>query len=175
LHPILSRALFIPTFLWNALLGRFLRKRNWWDHIESNLILGAMPLRKDVDKLVAEGVTAVVNMCQEYPGPTDLYAQHHIEQLRLPTVDFNPPSLEHARLGVDFIQKHLSQNGTVYVHCKAGRARSANVLMCFLMAHRNMTIEQAQKFLLSKRPHVNRKLTESPTVLAFADELPKKS
>ena len=150
-----------------------MKRRNWWDHVEDHLILGAMPLRSDVKKLAAENVRGVVNMCKEYPGPKDLYAENHIEQLWLPTVDFNPPSLDDVRRGVDFIQRHIEKGQTVYVHCKAGRARSATVVMCFLIAHRKMSIDQAHRFLLEKRPHISRSLPESPTVLAFAQEQAK--
>ena len=169
--PLVSRLIYWPTFWWNALLGRVLKRRNWWDEVNENLILGAVPLRQDVPQLAELGITGVVNTCDEYDGPQDLYAQYSIEQLWIPTVDFNPPSLESVTAGVAFIDRHIRGGGKVYVHCKAGRARSATVVLCYLMAHEGMTAEAAQQHLLDARPHVNPQLPSRQVVQDFAATL----
>ena len=167
MRPLLARSLFLPTFAWNYLLGRILHRRHWWDPVDKLVILGAMPLKSDVPKLAQLQVRGVINMCQEYAGPTDAYEHYKIEQLWLPTIDFNPPSLESVRLGVEFLQQKTSQGHTVYVHCKAGRARSATIVICWLVKHRGMSLQQAQSHLLKCRPHVNPHLVRRPVVRQF--------
>ncbi len=154
------------------MLGRVLGRRHWWDPIDDQILLGAMPLRSDVAKMAEQGVTAVVNMCQEYPGPIEEYRQHHIEQLWLPTVDFNPPSIEHVREGVEFIERHVQRGGKIYIHCKAGRARSATVAICYLIRYRNMSPQRAQAHLLACRPHVHPTLDQREVVKQYVAELP---
>ena len=172
----MAQSLFWPTFAWNVTLGRLLKIRRWWDPVDDAVILGARPLRRDVARFAKElGVTGVVNMCEEYCGPKDLYEQFKIEQLWLPTVDFNPPSVEDISKGVEFIQKHADNGGRVYVHCKAGRARSATVVLCWLVKYRGMTPASAQKLLLEKRPHVHPKLPERKVVQEFCSQLPTQS
>lgn len=57
-----------------------------------------------------------------------------VEQLKLPTPDFvASPSQEFINQGVSFILKHRQQQHSVYVHCKAGRTRSATIVACYLM------------------------------------------
>lgn len=57
-----------------------------------------------------------------------------VEQLRLSTVDLTGvPSLEHLHRGVDFALKFRQQGGCVYVHCKAGRSRSATLVAAYLI------------------------------------------
>ena len=86
--------LFIPTLLWNVFLGRVLKIRHWWDVIEGEpIVLGALPFKRDVSHLQSKGVTGVINMCIEYPGPKNAYEAIEVEQLWLPTVDFTPPTL----------------------------------------------------------------------------------
>lgn len=170
MHPVLSRALFAPTFTWNYMLGRVLKVRNWWDEVDPAIILGAMPLRSDAKPLHALGVRGVINMCQEYPGPKSEYQRLGIDQLWLPTVDFNPPTFEDVSRGVDFIKKHASLGEKVYVHCKAGRARSATVVICWLVRHRSMALPEAQSHLLRKRPHVNAKLVHRPVVRQYCEQ-----
>ncbi len=175
LQTIKATLVFIPTLIWNMLLGRWLKVRNWWDRIDETMIVGALPFASDVGPLAKAGVTCVVNTCAEYEGPVDAYRQQGIEQLRVPTVDFTHPSLENVTRAVDFIESHTRDGGTVYVHCKAGRARSATVAMCWLIQHRGMTPQQAQDLLLEKRPHVNRFVYTRPVVKAFYERYQKQT
>ena len=114
-------------------------------------------------------------MCQEYSGPKSEYQRLGIEQLWLPTIDFNPPTFEDVTRGVDFIKKHASLGGKVYVHCKAGRARSATVVICWLVRHRSMALTEAQSHLLLKRPHVNARLSERVVVRQYCGQPSKQS
>jgi atypical dual specificity phosphatase len=175
MHPIIARAIFWPTYAWNLLLGRVFQVRHWWDRIDEYVILGARPLRRDVFHLAEhEHVTGVVNMCEEYRGPEDLYQQANIEQLWLPTTDFHVPGIEDVARGVEFIQQHVTRKGTVYIHCKAGRARSATVAICWLVKYKEMSLEQAQKHLSRCRPHVNAKLADRQVVREYCQNLADK-
>ncbi|MEL7264390.1 MAG: dual specificity protein phosphatase family protein, partial [Planctomycetota bacterium] len=147
-----------------------LKVRNWWDEIHPHVILGARPFPSDVPRMAQHGVAAVVNTCGEYDGPVDQYQIHDIDQLHIPTVDFTHPSYESVCEGVEFVQQHVSRGHTVYIHCKAGRARSATIAICWLMKHQNMSPDSAQRLLLQKRPHVNPRLTLRPVVQRFARE-----
>jgi atypical dual specificity phosphatase len=171
LKHLFARIAFLPTYAWNILLGRVLRKRRWWDAVDEQVILGARPMPNDVSTLRDLGVRAVVNMCEEFPGPVAAYEQADIEQLWLPTIDFQPPTLTDVSKGVDFIQSNVESGKSVYVHCKAGRARSATVVLCWLVKHRRMTPEQAQAHLLERRPHVNRHLLQREVVQQYVQGL----
>tara|TARA_R110002049_G_scaffold27321_2_gene94193 strand:- start:375139 stop:375624 length:486 start_codon:yes stop_codon:yes gene_type:complete len=153
------------------LLGRVLKVRNWWDRIDPHVIVGAYPFAGDIADLAKEGVRAVVNTCEEYIGPQSEYEEYGIEQLRIPTTDFTHPKLSDVQKAVDFVQEHASKGETVYIHCKAGRARSATIAICWLMKYRDMTLEEAQAELLRWRPHINPRLTQRPVVQQFAERL----
>jgi atypical dual specificity phosphatase len=168
---VCARLLFWPTFLWNALLGRVLGVRHWWDRVDEHVLLGAMPLKRDVPKLVREGVRAVVNMCEEYPGPLAEYKQAGIEQLWVPTVDFNPPTLEQVQQAVAFMQRFVADGQGVYVHCKAGRARSATIVLCWLIKARGFAPQDAQDWLLARRAHVSPNLLRRKVVHEFLESI----
>jgi atypical dual specificity phosphatase len=162
-----ASALFYPTLGWNFLLGRTFQVRRWWDEIDDHVLMGAFPFARDVPRLAEAGVRGVVNTCREYAGPVAAYQAAGIHQLHIPTVDFQPPRLEDILRAVDFIDDHVGRGQRVYVHCKAGRGRSATVVMCWLMAARGMTAEEAQAHLLLKRPHVLRTLYRRQVVKDF--------
>ncbi len=175
LNRLYAKTVFYPTLAWNMLLGRVLKVRHWWDRIDPHVIVGAYPFAGDVQGLYDEGVRGVVNTCEEYAGPKTLYTQIGIEQLRIPTTDFTHPRLRDVQLAVEFIQRHVVKGETVYVHCKAGRARSATVAMCWMMKYREMSADEAQAELLKARPHINPRLTSRNVVQEFAKTIRAKT
>jgi len=162
-----AQFLFYPTLVWNILLCRVLNLRNWWDQIDEYVILGAIPFLIDVPKLKDMGIQAVLNLCEEYTGPEEAYGEAGIEQLRLPTVDYSSPSLQTVQRGIEFIESHVALGHKVYVHCKAGRGRSATVVLCWLVKSKNFTPQRAMEYLLERRPHVNKRIHERRVVREF--------
>ncbi|WP_442510125.1 dual specificity protein phosphatase family protein [Novipirellula sp. SH528] len=164
-----ARSVFYPTLAWNFTLGRILRVRRWWDYIDPSVIVGAYPFARDVAGLSVEGVRGVVNTCEEYPGPLKAYEAFGIEQFHMPTTDFTHPLFEDVCNAVEFVQRHVEDQGKVYIHCKAGRARSATVAICWLIKHQGLSITEAQAVLLAARPHINPRLGQRPVVQEFAE------
>lgn len=165
-----ARSIYYPTLGYNALLGRVLKVRHWWDHVDHQVILGARPLGRDPDRFAEIGVTGVVNMCEEMAGPVAAYERCGITQLWLPTVDFNHPVRDFVEQGADFIQDHVERDGKVYVHCKAGRARSATIVLWWLVKHRKKTPEEAQEIILAARPHSNPRVYLRPVIQELVAE-----
>ena len=58
--------------------------------------------------------------------------------------------------GVSFIEEVIASDpeASVYVHCKAGRTRSATLVGCYLMNRYGWTPERAVEFMREKRPHI---------------------
>lgn len=152
------------------MLGRWLKTRNWWDWIDPHVVLGAFPFASDAAKLADEGVEAVVNTCEEYGGPTEEYKKHNIEQLWIPTIDFTHPSYQDVCRAVEFVDRNVTAGKSVYIHCKAGRGRSATVAICWLMKAKQISAAEAQRWLTEKRPHVNQHLADRPVVQEFERE-----
>jgi atypical dual specificity phosphatase len=163
----LARLLIYPTLLWNLLLRRLNPRRHWWDWIDEHVLLGAMPFKSDVAELHRLGIRAVVNTCDEYKGPLAQYKAAGIEQLYIPTVDYIPPTLENIEKAVAFIDRAIGEGKKVFIHCKAGRGRSATVVACYLIAHGNAP-EEAQEIMVERRPHVLATVCQREVVQEFA-------
>ena len=148
-------------------MSRVFSFRNWWDEADPGLILGARPNHTDAQQLARLGVTGVVNTCDEYAGPKESYKKLDVEQLYLPTIDFTHPRIDDVETAVEFITRHVNQGGRVYVHCKAGRARSATMAICWLIDFRKMDPVEAQNHLVQIRHQVNRRLLNRPVVQEF--------
>lgn len=132
--------------------------------------MGGRPLAMHVPALTEHGVHSVVNMTCEYAGPQKTFAASGIVQLRLPTLDFTEPSVEDLIKGIRFIQERLvaEDGGRVYVHCKAGRARAACMVLCTLIAMEGMEGKEAFQAMKDKRPVVEKILLTYSSVQAFS-------
>ncbi len=167
MRRFIAHLLFYPTLAWNLLLNRIRSRWDWWNRVDDHLIVGAFPFASVVPELEREGVKAVVNTCEEYAGPVAAYQAAGIEQLHIPTIDFTPPRLADIERGVEFIQRHATAGDTVYVHCKAGRGRSATVALCWLVAYRGLTPAAAQELLNARRPQVLKSVYQRDVVREF--------
>jgi atypical dual specificity phosphatase len=148
-----ARLAYYPSVAFNGLMCG-LGLWNKWDAIDASVLLGIVPSERDLDELHGLGVRSVVNLCKEFTGHGARMAVRGMEQLHLPTLDFCSPTAEDIERGVRYIGEARGR-GKVYVHCKAGRGRSATVALCYLMASRGWGIVEAYAHLRAARPHVD--------------------
>uniref|UniRef100_A0A1L8E3E9 Phosphatidylglycerophosphatase and protein-tyrosine phosphatase 1 n=1 Tax=Nyssomyia neivai TaxID=330878 RepID=A0A1L8E3E9_9DIPT len=172
-----ARLSFYPTLFYNVCMEK-VTSRRWYDRIDSNIILGALPFRSMTQDLIQkENVKAVVSMNEDYElvlfsNTAEMWRGHGVKFLQLPTVDiFECPDQNKLIQGVTFINRFLPAQsklpglvltesessdtpGTVYIHCKAGRTRSATLVGCYLMMQNGWTPDQAVEYMKGKRSHV---------------------
>ncbi|XP_070166790.1 phosphatidylglycerophosphatase and protein-tyrosine phosphatase 1 isoform X3 [Polyergus mexicanus] len=172
-----ARVTFYPTLFYNVVMEK-ITTRNWYDRIDETVILGALPFRRTTKQLIDnENIKAVVSMNEDYElsllsNTEKEWRRYNVEFLQLSTTDiFQAPSQEKLQNGVNFINKFRTvstrkldnppgtinghnQPGTVYVHCKAGRTRSATLVACYLIIKNNWTPEEAVNYMRTKRPHI---------------------
>jgi len=80
-----------------------------------------------------------------------------LKMLNIPTPDYTPSSPRDLARAVKWVKEALAtQDGTngssrVYVHCNAGRGRSATLVLCLMISLRDMTCEAAFEELSSQR------------------------
>lgn len=166
---LLARSMYYPWITHRLLMKHYLRPY-WWSAVDETVILGALPVRPMVEALHAVGVRGVVNCCEEYDGSAALYAKYGMRQLRIPTIDFTCPTLEQLEEAIAFIKDCKARGEKVYVHCKAGKGRSATVVLCYLMdkhAQAHLRPKSAQIMLQQKRYWVTRTLYKRETVREF--------
>ena len=156
------------TFLWaldhavRLLAGAPIRALS---QITPRIHLGGQHNRRGWRTLGARGVTAVVNMRVEYDDRAAGIAP--ARYLHLPTVDENPPSLEHLEQGVAFIDQELAEGGTVYVHCASGIGRAATLVAAYFVRQGDSP-EQAWARIQAARPFVRPEPNQIEQLARFA-------
>ncbi|KAH9383087.1 hypothetical protein HPB48_023822 [Haemaphysalis longicornis] len=135
--------------------------RRWYDRIDDTVILGALPFRSITPKLLEEeNVRGVVSMNEDFElrywvTSKEEWEKSGVKFLQLSTTDiFETPCQEKLQRGVQFIQGFEGTGQSVYVHCKAGRTRSATLVGCYLMQRYQWTPQKTVELLRQKRPHI---------------------
>lgn len=154
---------FYPTLAYNLARNYVQPSRwRWYTRVDENLLLGALPFKSMVAELRAENVGGIVCCTEDFEtkaaykgmGPTE-WQDEQIHFHHVPMQDFTgSASRKNLHDAVGFIDRLAQQGRTVYVHCKAGRTRSATVAVCFLMHKHNLTPEDAVARLIRERPQV---------------------
>ncbi|KAI7897947.1 protein-tyrosine phosphatase-like protein [Cokeromyces recurvatus] len=156
---ILKRFIFYISLYYNKLAVNvfgFITGWNWYNRIDELVILGALPTSTFIKRLhQQERVGTIVNLCIEFPGHEKLYDELNMKQIRLETNDFKVPSLETIHKGIDEIMSIKNEQqipfNSIYLHCKAGRGRSAAIAFCYLLRTYNLNLFECQKVLMEKR------------------------
>ena len=175
LSAVASKAYFYPTLpLTYARLHLLPPRAGLWTAIDDKVLVGAAPCGalRHPERLAALGVTAVVNLCAEYEGPTAAYARLGVDQLWLPTVDHVEPTVEDLRAAVAFVGR---ARGKVLVHCKAGHGRSAAVAYAWLLTRNLGKVAPFELYeALAAKRRVRRNLWRQPNLVRYADELKRR-
>ena len=167
LSSVVSRALFWPTLpiTVSRRIGR------WTTDVDDTVMIGGapigfvgMPERLHDDK----AVKGVINMCDEYRGPTKQYDRLGMKELWLRTVDHFEPSVSDLKRAVQFIEKTKEEGGRVYVHCRAGHGRSAAAVFAWLI-YQDPDQEDLQSLneWLSLKRNVRKTLWKQPNIKKF--------
>ena len=116
------------------------------------LYLGMIPLNNfdHYELLRKAGIKAVLSLVEDFELYPSLFAdpvqasqwkEGNCEHLQVPACDFSELSSEHFQEGIEFIEKSLSCKKDTYVHCQAGRGRSAACVVAFLIKKKLEKIE----------------------------------
>lgn len=138
-----------------------------WTWVTPEVLLGCRPTRGDLSELEPLGISAVINLCEEFSGHTGLLNRLNLEQLSIATVDYQIPACADLQRGVAFMADRIAAGGKVYVHCKAGRVRSVALVMCYLIANRQLSAKQAHACIREKRGQIDRNLAHRSAVVQF--------
>lgn len=115
----------------NHLVLRLARRPRPLDEIAPGLFLGPLPFASDREAFAAAGIRAVLDLTAEF-GETD-FARTLPAYRVVPLLDATAPSAAQFEDAVAWCTARLAE-GPVYVHCAAGRGRSAIVVAAVLIA-----------------------------------------
>lgn len=164
---------------------------NWQDKIgdfhQGSIYLGILPFRSTIydslEYMKNEGITVVMSITEVYENnsgtfqaaikPSE-YKEENIDHFQMPAIDFKTLPISDLESTIEYMENKLQNGHRVYVHCKAGRGRSAEVTLAYLIRYHNMTVNQALLFVQSKRTQVSLGQARMATLEKIADKYQKK-
>lgn len=156
---IFNKLVLYPSIVYGVAM-EYCGMRQWYTRIDGCVLLGALPMERNYKQIIEnEKVKAVLTLNEDhelyYSIPKQEWNRHGIEYLQVPIKDYvGVADLDQIKKSVEFIKKYKDQNECVYVHCKAGRYRSALIVACYLINTKQMKPSEAISFLVALRPHV---------------------
>ena len=141
-----------------------------------NIYIGALPLESHIPELIKNGIRVIISLNEDfeikYSGLTDeRLKQHRITRYVYSTVDRHPVSADDMRSAIAMITAGLSK-GNIYIHCKAGRGRSAMLLVAYLKHKQpEKSIDLIIKDLKSKRPQISINRSQKNALRSFFNEV----
>ena len=102
-------------------------------------------------KLERLGINGDVNMRLEFDDAAHGLALAHY--CHLPTVDDDPPTLEHLKQGAEFMHQVMAEGGTVYIHCAGGIGRAPTMGAAYFISQ-GLSLEQAIALIKKSRPFI---------------------
>jgi protein-tyrosine phosphatase len=154
----------IADLIVRAKLTRFLPRINqtWWHKITPRIILGGIPLANydHLRELKKMGVTAVYSILEDFEATSSTFFSTPVQQKnwseegisyhRLKCQDMMAMTLKEIDKAIQWLRDQTAK-GVAYVHCKAGRGRSAMIVIAYLMRYYKMTLSQAVDIVSSRR------------------------
>lgn len=144
------------------IIGYHLNYYQWWNSITDKIYLGAIPLEnwKHHEKLKKLGITHFVSFVEDFEFEGSLfsspvkYNKGSSNVKFFPTADFGGCSLDIVNQALNWIKVAIAQGGKCYIHCKAGKGRSAIIVACYVydtLFADNNDPEAALNYLKNKR------------------------
>jgi len=134
-------------------------REHGFDEVADALLVGALPQdAADVAALAAAGVTRVLNLVEDVEyrdGGRETceaaYADAGIEERRVPLVDFGNLAADRLTEAVAVLRTWQDEGQRIYVHCRAGRQRSAAVVAAALALRDGSSLLEALERVRRRR------------------------
>jgi hypothetical protein len=147
-HRVFDKFFPAIRFTYEKVMGHV-----WISQITPRLWLGGAPAyQSDYDAILADGITAVINIRAERADETGFYDRHDITHVQYMVPDTAVPSAAVIAEAVEWTKAQVADGRNVLFHCAKGRGRSATLLAAYLMQEEGLTFDEAHALMKSKRP-----------------------
>jgi hypothetical protein len=133
---------------WGKLNRRKLKNEQNISLIFPGLYQGNFSGAKDIEYLNLIGINTILN-CGAYNYKTDLiYKKVELED------SSEADLLKILPECTNFIEKELSIENKIFIHCKGGYSRSPSIVIAYLIKFKKFTYEEAYNFMKKRRPSI---------------------
>ena len=137
--------------------------------IEDKLAGSAIPTSIDeVQWVIEQGIKSIVTVREE---PLDDEWVKDVNYLHIMSNDMGVPEFTDLVSTVDFIQRRITNNEPVMVHCLAGLGRTGTILASYLIKYQNMSADEAIQKVREERPGSIQSYPQEEIIFRFSKSL----
>lgn len=170
-----------------TLAKKHLNSHNWWDEIDDGIYLGGIPLenyghREAIEKVIGDD-GAILSMVENFEFETIGFASEPVKGKQwskgiqwkiIETPDNEAVSAHKIKEAITQLETWRSEGKKVYLHCKAGKGRSATIAICNLIEKKRLGIQDAIDTLRRKRPQMKLNAPQMKAIEEFYSNLQAK-
>ena len=122
-----------------------------WEHV----YLGDQRDAFDLKHLKELKIDYILNVSDVFGDTVHFYYENapYIQYYGMPIYDVPEFPIEHYfGRAITIIDQARREHKNILVHCQAGKSRSSTIVAAYLMAHSNMTCDEALSFVRKRRP-----------------------
>ena len=135
--------------------------------IENKLAGSAIPTSKDeINWLQEQGVKSIVTIREE---PLDENWVEKMKYLHVHSNDMGVPEFNDLVSATDFIDRRITENEPVMVHCLAGLGRTGTILACYLIKYENMSADAAIEKIREERHGSIQSFSQEEIIFRFEE------
>ncbi len=166
-----------------SLLYTIFTSKDWFSIIDNQIIISAIPVHDQVEFFAHYKVAAVLTLLETFeledglihPATAQDWLDKGIDYLQIPAVDFVSLTKDQLITGVEYMHQYINKGKIVLVHCKAGRGRSASMVVAYLLKYgigdkKFSHLEDAYNYLLKYR-NINLNDEQKKGVYQFRDDI----
>lgn len=115
--------------------------------VTKNIAVGQAPMSyAELDSIKAQGIDAIVNLCEEFSDLHELEENSGFEVFYLPIPDEHAPKMAEMEKGLEWLDEAIYLGKKVLVHCHHGIGRTGTFVTAYLL-RRGLGMKKAEKIL----------------------------
>lgn len=156
--------------------------QSWWHEVFPRLYLGGILMadRNHLEQIKSLGIGSIFAILEEKEALTETFfsvplkesdwQKAEIAYQRLSCPDMHAMELEEIEQAVEWVDQNISAGKAVYIHCKAGRGRSAMIVIAYLIRYHGMEYKDALQYLSQKRSVIRFRPCQLKRLKEFANQ-----
>lgn len=140
--------------------------------VRGELAVGGCYVAAESERLMAEGITALLNLQHEHerpPAPAEV--RERFTWRRIPLPDHEPPALAALDEAVRQLARWRREGQRTLVHCWEGQGRSPLVAMAYLVAVHGCRLTHAIAHVQRMRPHADPNVAQLKRLCEYVERL----
>ncbi len=138
---------------------------NYYSYLNKSIAIGMQPSKIGLLTLHKNGFRYILNLRSEYSYKESLHKKFNI--LQIAVKEHHAPTIKQLEKGADYINKVLSINSRIYIHCREGISRAPCFAIAYFIKYEGLKYNESLQRVLKVRYFLNLLPSQIKVLLEF--------